>query len=54
VHERNVLQAVVNSSCGTDVWFEGALLDAAPDSPEGRPAMRHHSLLLILTLLEEA
>jgi hypothetical protein len=34
-NERAVLQAVPNSSCGTDVWFEGALLDAAPDSPEG-------------------
>jgi hypothetical protein len=54
VNERAVLQAVVNSICGTDGWFEGAPRDAAPDSPEGWPAMRHRYPLLILTSPEEA
>jgi hypothetical protein len=54
VNECDLLQAVVKSICGTGVWFEGALLAAAPDSPAGWPALRHQYLLLILTPPEEA
>jgi hypothetical protein len=54
VNKRDALQAVANSNCSVGLCFEGALLDGAPDSPWGSPAMWHRYPLLILTPLEEA